>query len=158
MRGGSRREQGKIGIEIGKRIERRSQRVRFCYTCRTMADGAYLTIVPHASCLIAHITSEKVGARESQIIEQEIKAAAGGATSSVAGRKWRIVMDLKDVTMLASMGLGMLVSMHKLCAAEGGRLVVCGLREDILQLMKITHLERILKIAVDREAALKIMG
>lgn len=119
-----------------------------------MADGAYLTIVPHASCLIAHITSEKVGARESQIIEQEIKAAAG----SVAGRKWRIVMDLKDVTMLASMGLGMLVSMHKLCAAEGGRLVVCGLREDILQLMKITHLERILKIAVDREAALKMIG
>ncbi len=127
-----------------------------------MPDGAYLTIVPHASCLIAHITSEKVGARESQIIEQEIKAAtgaaAGGAGGSVAGRKWRIVMDLKDVTMLASMGLGMLVSMHKLCQTEGGRLVVCGLREDILQLMKITHLERILKIAVDREAALKMMG
>jgi anti-anti-sigma factor len=119
-----------------------------------MADGAYLTLYPHASCLIAHVTSEKVGARESQIIEQELRAAAG----SSAGKKWRIVLDMKDVTMLASMGLGMLVSMHKLCAAEGGKLVVCGLKDDILQLMKITHLERILKIAPDRETAIKMVG
>jgi anti-sigma B factor antagonist len=119
-----------------------------------MADGAYLNIIPHASLLIAHVTVEKVGARESQIIEQELRAAAGGG----AAKKWRIVLDLKDVTLLASMGLGMLVSMHKLCATQGGRLVVCGLRDDILQLMKLTHLDRILKIAPDREAAIKLVG
>lgn len=119
-----------------------------------MAEGAYLTIVPHASCTVAHVTAEKVGARESQIIEQELRSAA----ESVPARRWRIVMDLTDVTMLASMGLGMLVSMHKLCAAQGGKLVVCGLRDDIVQLMKITHLDRILKIAADREAALKMVG
>lgn len=119
-----------------------------------MPDGAYLTIIPHASVLIACVSSEKVGARESQIIEQELKtaAASGGA------KKWKIVLDMKDVTMLASMGLGMLVSMHKLAGSEGGKLVICGLREDILQLMKLTHLERILKIAPDRETALKLVG
>ncbi len=116
-----------------------------------MPEGAYVNILPHASCILAHVTSEKVGAREAQIIEQEIRAAA-------PGKKWKIVLDLKDVTMLASMGLGTLVSVHKICASEGGRLVVCGLREDILQLMKITHLDRILKIAPDREHALKMIG
>lgn len=116
-----------------------------------MAEGAYVSILPHTACVIAHVTSEKVGAREAQIIEQELRAAA-------PGKKWKIVLDLKDVTVLASMGLGTLVSMHKACASGGGRLVVCGLKEDILQLMKITHLERILKIAGDREAALKVIG
>ncbi len=116
-----------------------------------MADGAYLNILPHTSCIVAHVTSEKVGARESQIIEQELRAAA-------PGKKWKMVLDLTEVTMLASMGLGMLVSMHKLCVAQGGKLVVCGLKDDILQLMKITHLERILKIAADRETAVKMVG
>lgn len=116
-----------------------------------MAEGAYLTILPHTACILVHVTAEKVGAREAQIIEQEIRAAA-------PGKKWKIVMDLADVTLLASMGLGSLVSLHKSCASEGGRLVVCGLKDDILQLMKITHLERILRIAKDRDGALKMVG
>ena len=116
-----------------------------------MPEGAYVTIQPHVSCVIAHVTTEKVGAREAQIIEQEIRTAA-------PGKKWKVVMDLKDVTLLASMGLGTLVSIHKTCAGEGGRLVVCGVKDDILQLLRITHLERILKIAPDRDGALKIVG
>jgi anti-sigma B factor antagonist len=116
-----------------------------------MADAAYLNVLPHASCLIGHITAEKVGARESQIIEQELRAAA-------PSKKWKILLDLKDVTVLASMGLGALVSLHKTCSQEGGRLVVCGLRDDIMQVMKITHLDRILKVAKDREAGLKMIG
>jgi anti-sigma B factor antagonist len=116
-----------------------------------MADAAYLNVLPHTACLIGHITAEKVGARESQIIEQELRAAA-------PGKKWKIVLDLKDVTVLASMGLGTLVSLHKSCAQEGGRLIVCGLRDDILQVMKITHLDRILKVVPDREAGLKAIG
>ena len=116
-----------------------------------MPEGAYLTILPHASCLLCHVTTEKVGAREAQIIEQEVREAA-------PSKKWKIVMDLKDVTLLASMGLGMLVSMHKSCAAEGGKLVVCGVKGDILELLKITHLERILKIAPERDGAIKVIG
>ena len=116
-----------------------------------MSDAAYLNVLPHTACVLGHVTAEKVGARESQIIEQEIRAAA-------PGRKWKIVLDLKDVTVLASMGLGALVSLHKTCSQEGGRLVVCGLRDDILQVMKITHLDRILKVAKDREAGLKMIG
>ena len=116
-----------------------------------MAEGAYVTILPMTTCVVCHITSEKVGAREAGIIEQEARGAG-------PGKKWKMIVDLKDVTMLASMGLGVLVSLHKSCAAEGGRLIVCGLREDIVQLMKLTHLERILKIAKDRDAAVKMMG
>ena len=116
-----------------------------------MADGAYLNLLPHTACILAHITAEKVGAREAQIIEQELRAAA-------PGKKWKIVLDLKDVTLLASMGLGTLVSVHKACTSEGGKLIVCGLKDDIFQLMKLTHLDRILKIAPDREAALSMVG
>ncbi|HMN40093.1 MAG TPA: STAS domain-containing protein [Phycisphaerales bacterium] len=116
-----------------------------------MSEASYIQVLPHTSCLLGHVTAEKVGARESQIIEQELRASA-------PGKKWKIVLDLNEVTVLASMGLGMLVSLHKTCSQEGGRLVVCGLREDIVQVMKITHLDRILKVAKDREAGLKIVG
>jgi anti-sigma B factor antagonist len=118
-----------------------------------MPDGAYLTILPHTNCVLGHVTCEKVGAREAQILEQELRAAG-----EKHAKRWRILLDLKDVTVLASMGLGALVSLHKTCSAEGGRLVICGLRDDILQLMKITHLDRVLKVATDRETGIKMVG
>jgi len=118
-----------------------------------MPDGAYVNILPHTSCVLCHVTCEKVGAREAQVIEQEVRGAAGTAV-----KKWAIVMYLKDVTLLASMGLGMLVSLHKSCASSGGKLVVCGLQGEILSLLKVTHLDRILKIAPDKDGALKLMA
>jgi anti-anti-sigma factor len=56
------------------------------------------------------------------------------------------------------MGLGMLVTMHKEASANGGRLAICGLRPEITQLLRITHLERVLKIHPDRDAALKAVS
>jgi anti-sigma B factor antagonist len=118
-----------------------------------MPDGAYLNILPHTSCVLGHVTCEKVGAREAQILEHELRTAG-----EKHAKRWRILLDLKDVTVLASMGLGALVSLHKTCTQEGGRLVVCGLRDDIMQVMKITHLDRVLKVAPDREAGMKMVG
>ncbi len=101
--------------------------------------------------LIASVHCEKIGAREAQIVEVDVKTAA-------PSREWRIVLNLTEVMLLASMGLGMLVTLHKECAAQGGKLAIFGLSTDILTLLKITHLERVLKIAPDRESALKLVS
>lgn len=116
-----------------------------------MSDGSLLNISSDPKTLFADIKCEKVGAREAQIIENDVRAQ--GPT-----RKWRIVMDLSDVTLLASMGLGMLVSLHKTCTQNGGKLIVCNIRPDIAEVLRITHLERVLKIVKDREAAVKAVG
>jgi anti-anti-sigma factor len=116
-----------------------------------MSDASLIQIDPAASFVVAKITCEKVGQREAQIIEAEVKNAA-------APKHWRILMDVSNVTLLASMGLGMLVTLHKVSASSGGRLVIFGMREELAGLLKVTHLDKVLKIVKTREDAQKALG
>ena len=116
-----------------------------------MADSTHLALQSTDKVAIAVVRCEKVGGREAQILEIDLRKAA-------TDRNWRMVIDLAEVTLLASMGLGMLVTMHKEATINGGKLAICGLNADILQLLKVTHLERVLKIHTDRESALKAVS
>ncbi len=113
--------------------------------------STHLAVENTDRAVIAAVRCEKVGAREAQIIEEDLRKAA-------PARGWRVVLDLKDVTLLASMGLGLLVTMNKEAGANGGKLAICGLSPDIVQLLKVTHLERVLKIHPDRDAAIKAVS
>jgi anti-anti-sigma factor len=117
-----------------------------------MSEGVYVSVDTDtgAGIVLATVNCELVGARESPIIEAEVRAKG-------PSRGWKIVMDLKGVTLLASMGLGMLVNLNRACANEGGRLVVCNVSPDIMGVMKVTHLDRIIKIVPDIEAAKKLL-
>jgi anti-sigma B factor antagonist len=116
-----------------------------------MTETSFLVFAENLPVVVASVKCEKVGAREAQIIEGELRKAA-------PVKKWKMVLDMSDVAVLASMGLGALVTMHKECTKGGGKLVVCGLRPDLLQLLKITHLDRVLKIVGDRDAAMKTLA
>ncbi len=118
-----------------------------------MSASAYANIQPIAGGIVCIVQSEKVGARESQVIEQEVRAAM-----TAASKRHRVIIDMSAVTMLASMGLGMLVSLHKSCAEQGGRVVICGLSAEIMQVLKITHLDKVLRIVKTREEAIKTLG
>lgn len=93
---------------------------------------------------------EKIGARESQVLEAELRAL--GPKSA-----WKLAVDLAEVQVMASMGLGMLVSMHKACKENKGTLALCALRPEILSVLTITHLHKVLRIVETREAALKVV-
>lgn len=122
------------------------------YTARRMSESStYLRLESTDRAVVAVVQCEKVGGREAQILETELRKAA-------STRNWRLVIDLCEVTLLASMGLGLLVTMHKDAAANGGRLAICGLKPDIVALLRVTHLERVLKIHPDRAAALKAVS
>lgn len=117
-----------------------------------MPEASTHLAVEHTDrAVVAVVRCEKVGAREAQIIEEDLRKAA-------PSRGWRVVIDLREVTLLASMGLGLLVTMHKEAGSHGGRLAICGLSPDIVQLLKVTHLERVLKIYPDRDAAIKAVS
>lgn len=115
-----------------------------------MSESSFLAVGDHVGLLLGTVRCEKVGAREAQIIEKELDALA-------PGRGWRIVLDMSDVTMLASMGLGLLVSTHKKAKSNGGALVICHVRPELLQLIQLTHLQKVLKIVPDKNAALKAL-
>ena len=93
---------------------------------------------------------EKVTEREAKFIEEEMASAA-------SKNKWKLAADLSQVTILSSSGLGMLVNLNKQFRVQKGRLVVCGLSDDITQVMKLTRLDSLLTIVPDRKAAEKAL-
>jgi anti-sigma B factor antagonist len=68
----------------------------------------------------------------------------------------RVVLDLGGVGFVDSSGLGALIHLHK--TLEGrGRLALCRLDPKVLQLLKVTRLERVLAIAASEEEAAKLV-
>ncbi len=66
----------------------------------------------------------------------------------------RILLDFTPVQYLSSQAIGIIVNIHKKTAAiQGGKLVVCGLSPQLLQLLKITRMDRVLKIVKDQKEA-----
>ena len=70
-------------------------------------------------------------------------------------RHTRLLLDLSNVRFLSSNALGILVSLKKKVDAAGGRLRLCGLEPDLLELLRITSPDRIFETYESREDALK---
>ena len=101
--------------------------------------------------LVAHLKCEKVAERESSIISGELGTLA-------AKHAWKVALDMTEVMLLASVGLGALVSLNKNCKANAGKLVVFGLGNELFEVLKITRLDRVITITKDRDAALKALS
>lgn len=100
---------------------------------------------------LAKITSNSVGQREAGIIEGSLKQVADGV-------KGRLAVDMTDVKVLGSMGLGMLVTLTKHCRGAGGRLALYGIEPGLMELIKLTRLDSFLAIARDEAAAIKAIS
>ena len=66
----------------------------------------------------------------------------------------KIVLDFTNVEYLSSAALGKLITMDKKVKASGGKLRLCSIRSDILEVFKITRLDKLFTIREDREKAL----
>jgi anti-sigma B factor antagonist len=59
----------------------------------------------------------------------------------------RLILDFTKVETFASQAIGIIVSLHKkVSAIAGGQLVLCGISPQLTQLLKITRLDRLLKV------------
>jgi anti-sigma B factor antagonist len=96
---------------------------------------------------IARVLWEKVSAREVEVMQPEIMAGLQSPT--------RLVVDLSSVELLASAGLGMLITLHKKAQENGGKMFVTGIAPAILEVMKMTHLHKLLRIEDSFDAAVK---
>lgn len=82
-------------------------------------------------------------------LNDKILNALGGK----AGARW--VIDLAEVSYLGSSALGLMVNIRQRVKQAGGRLVLCGLSQRLLEIFHTCCLERLFTIVRDREEAIR---
>lgn len=101
--------------------------------------SAHLRLDPSNGVLVARVLCEKIGEYEANILEPELLALA-------ASHQHKLVLDMTEVQMIASMGLGMVVQLNRNLKAAGGKLVLANLSDNIKKVMKLTRLDAGLNI------------
>lgn len=113
-----------------------------------MSEASFVKVRQIQKGAIVQIACPAVGQREAPIIEGELKTVAMSANN-------RVILDLSSVTVLGSMGLGMLVTLTKRCRDGGGKLAIFGVSPALLDLIKLTKLDKFLIITRDEATAIE---
>lgn len=66
----------------------------------------------------------------------------------------KLLFDLAEVSYINSAGLRVLLSIKKQTKAARGKFMLCALRPEVLEIMKICGFDHFLEIATDEESAL----
>ena len=68
----------------------------------------------------------------------------------------RMLLDFTKVEYLSSQAIGIIVGLNKKTSKiPGGKLVLCGVSSQLMQLLKITRLDRVLQIVKTQQDGLK---
>ena len=65
-----------------------------------------------------------------------------------------VIVDLADVSFIDSSGVATLVEAMKLAKAGGARLVLCGMRPNVLDVFALARLDKVFVLAASRTEAL----
>jgi anti-anti-sigma regulatory factor len=99
--------------------------------------------------LIARVLTPNVGQREVAIVTSEIGDAI---TELQAEGKRAMVLDLSDVRMLSSMGLGMCVDLKNQADRAKMRPLLFGVSTTLLELLKLMRVDRLYTVVADQSA------
>lgn len=69
-----------------------------------------------------------------------------------------LVLDFTDVKFLSSSALGVLVNLQKKAGQVKGQVLICGLRNEIAKVFKITKLDKLFKFHKNEGDALQSLG
>jgi anti-sigma B factor antagonist len=83
------------------------------------------------------------------VIEGELDAVSSPTLRSeidklVAAQPTRVEVDLASLRMVDSSGVGSLVSLYKRIGAQGGAVVLMGLRDQPLAIFRLLRLDRVM--------------
>jgi anti-sigma B factor antagonist len=70
------------------------------------------------------------------------------------GRR-KILLNFQNVEFMSSAALGKLIALHRKLQGVQGKLVLCKIAKDILDVFKITKLDKILTIVADEQTGLQ---
>ena len=115
-----------------------------------MSSNRRLDIDEVSDVTVARFTDKKI------LDESNIQIIGNQLFSLVdEDHRQKIVLDFTNVEYLSSAALGKLITMDKKVKAAGGKLRLCSIRSDILEVFKITRLDKLFTIRENREKALE---
>ena len=97
------------------------------------------------------LDSEEFGRLNDTLIEAA--AASSAASAGGGGPERALVLDLSHLAYAGSSVLGLLVNVRQKVKEAGGRLVLCGLSDRLLQTFRTCSLERLFVIRRSRDEA-----
>jgi anti-anti-sigma factor len=86
----------------------------------------------------------------------KLNEAIGDATENAGGARW--VLDLRHVDYVGSALLGLLVNLRQRIKAGGGKLVLCGLSDQVAKALRTCSLHNLFTITPGRAEAIKSAG
>ncbi len=102
---------------------------------------------------IVHFVDKKI------LDEQNITAVGDQLFQLVdeMGRR-KLLLNFKNVDFLSSAVLGKLVTLNRKVQGARGKLVLCNLNKDLLEVFKITRMDKLFPIANDQQSGLDLLG
>lgn len=91
----------------------------------------------------------------SKITEAQVSGLRSDLEQAASQAAGRLIVDLSEVELLTSAGLGMFVQVRASCEGGKGRLVLCGVAPIIRDVLRITRLDKVIPARDDVTAALK---
>lgn len=93
----------------------------------------------------------------SQVLDEMNVQQLGKELDELVEKQYMIkmVIDFSKIKFLSSAVLGKLISLNKKITAQKGRLAFCNINPEIMQVFKITRLDKLIPICEDEEAAIK---
>lgn len=104
-----------------------------------LLETTHLRAIDADGVAVATILTPKVSEHESTPLTNELTQVAGQTNSN-------LIIDLSQVMMLASAGIGMLVQVHNGCKGAGGKLSVAGLDKEIRMMLEMTRMDKLLDL------------
>lgn len=111
-----------------------------------LSQTSHAAVVDAGGVAVATVLCERYSEHEAKPIEHDLLDAAAKCAH-------KLVVDMSKVAMLASAGIGSLISLHQACAKAGGKLVICALDPQIEKMLKLTRMDKMLVIVDSRQAA-----
>jgi anti-anti-sigma factor len=78
--------------------------------------------------------------------------------NAISSRSDKVIIDFKDVTFLASIGIRLLVKAARNVAKRNGRLVVFSPTDEARKVLRSTGIDSIVPVVVDEAAAITACG
>lgn len=100
-----------------------------------------------------------VNFRDSSILDGVALEAINRELTPLIDRQARrkIILDFSEVRFLSSSMIGVLINLHKKSLAIKGKIVICGLRDDLMKVFKMAGLDKMLTFAPGETEAMKCL-